>query len=113
MASGLLLNQKNIEYLMVGYSRRNVSRTTHVPFDLCQLFVLFYNETVYWTLKDEDLDNFFKCSLGEYIDGQEFQIKEVPFKLQIYPNGNEKSVEGHVYLSLQILINKLPKYIIL
>ena len=71
--------------------------------ELSKLCLEFYTEVIDWTIKDKQLDQFYKYENMKSMDGPSFTLKNIPFQLKLYPNGHLYNVQNYIQLILTLV----------
>ena len=108
MSFGWRLKKPKRECLVFGWNRTNSSM---IPSEICMLCLLFYDSIIDWTLRDAALDQFFKCKGIESLQGPEFKIRDIPIRLELFPNGRLVRFSGYVDFIFRVLTEEITHLI--
>ena len=100
-----LLTKQDRYSLIQGYCKKYSNKD--IPHDLSSLVLLFYDEII--DFKITDIDHFFNCTVKQVVIGPKFFINNIPFQLQIYPNGYTDMSSNHVQLLIDCPRDIRPK----
>eukprot|EP01084_Bolivina_argentea_P082219 148873_1 len=103
--------QQKSELLTFGYVSRAYNGI--IPFQLMKLMQLFYDDWIYWILKDKKLTQFTNAKLNEMICAKSFRIKGIEFEIISHPNGcidkRNRTLNGVVIIGLKV--KSVPTYV--
>ena len=66
--------------------------------EIIELCLLFYDTIIQWTIKDTELEIFFKCTNNESMNGPRFTVRDIPMRLELYPNSSTEWIDGYTDL---------------
>eukprot|EP01084_Bolivina_argentea_P233320 393020_1 len=93
--------KERTELLAFGYVNKVYNGS--IPTQLIALIQLFYNDWIYWILKDEQLNQFRNAQPDqEIISPKSFNIKGIQFVSFSFPNGFEGECDGLVLIGIKI-----------
>eukprot|EP01083_Nonionella_stella_P248841 861079_1 len=104
----LLAEKNQRQCLVFGFIRYWCDMHTHIPDEIQQLCYKYYNDLIYWTLRDDTLQAFFT---KHFLSGPRFTVYNIPFQLQLYPNGRTDKDKGYVAYVLTFIQDQMPSYI--
>ena len=106
--SGIMLNKKQIEYLIYGFIQ---GANNGFPVDLTKLCIIFYDDIIHWKIADNDLNKFYSTLEKTVMQGPLFEIQNIPFRLDVFPNGCNSDTIGNVILAINCLKDEWLKNI--
>ena len=75
-----------------------------IPTDIIQLIHQFYEGTVYWKIKGDEMKKFLNAENGDIIHNKStIIIKDIEFECRLSPNGFKTRSKGDVLFYLQII----------
>ena len=85
---------RNQSELVHGYIKQSYSN--HIPFEIINIIISFYNLVHHWWIKDEELTNFLDGTPGKTVKFEPFVCKEITFQCKI--NLIEGSLSNDVHI---------------
>eukprot|EP01084_Bolivina_argentea_P153090 266940_1 len=100
--------------LVFGYTKESAIR--NIPPDLCDMCLRYYNDIIDWKIEGNELSKFYECKYGEKINGPMFTIKDIPFKLELYPNGdylrNKNMISLYLLYDEKLIPENIKKFML-
>ena len=72
--------------IISGYSRENTFENTIIPYDLLDIFLLYYDEWIYWNIRDKKYTQFKQSKYLQSIKGPKMRLSFANIQFQITPH---------------------------
>jgi len=99
-------SQESHHHLLSGFVGH---RAPQIPQDLISLMILFYDETTYWKLSNEELREFKSRRNGQVMYGPAFKLDDIEFVTTLCPFGWKPQQSGSVQFYIEL--RSLPQSI--